>query len=159
MILLGQKVKDKVSGFEGIVLVITEAIGCCKQIGIQGPLDKDGMPSKVVYIDEPQLEVVDAKQIMVPDTKPFKFEFGQEAKCIVTGYQGKINGKAYHINGCNTYVIQRPFRGSKDDDLDTGNWFAEDAIVHVGKLKKKPEVESKTTGGPVREIPSNRPAR
>jgi hypothetical protein len=60
MITLGSRVRDKITGFEGIVMGRTEYYNGCIQYGVQ-PLDlKDGRPQKYEWIDEAQLVVVDA---------------------------------------------------------------------------------------------------
>jgi len=63
MILLGSKVKDKVTGFEGIAVSRVEYLNGCIQYGIKARyIEKDmqGKMPKVEYIDEMQLEALDA---------------------------------------------------------------------------------------------------
>ena len=62
MINLGDKVRDSISGYEGIVIGIgiTEWLHQCRRIGIQPTaLDKDGKPMAIEWIDEPQCVVVE----------------------------------------------------------------------------------------------------
>jgi hypothetical protein len=62
----GDKLKDSITGFEGVVTVRTDFINGCIRYGIQSPdLDKDGKPTDVEYFDEPQLNLVEP-------TKPSK---------------------------------------------------------------------------------------
>lgn len=56
---LGDNVKDRVSGFGGIVCLRSEHLNGCKQYGIFPPTDKDGKMGDSVYIDGEQLELVD----------------------------------------------------------------------------------------------------
>ncbi len=60
MVGLGDKVKDPISGIEGIVMARTEWLYQCVRIIIQ-PLgaDKDGQAKKYEHFDEEQLEVVE----------------------------------------------------------------------------------------------------
>lgn len=58
---LGQKVKDKVTGFEGIVVHHAHFINGCHQLGIQpDKLNKDGEPIEQGNFDIQQLEVIGA---------------------------------------------------------------------------------------------------
>ena len=57
---LGQKVRDTVSGFEGIAECRTEWRFGCSRIGIRPQkLDEKGVPMETVHFDEPQVEVVE----------------------------------------------------------------------------------------------------
>ncbi len=59
MIKLGQEVKDRVTGFTGIVVVRADHIFGCVRIGIKPPgLDKDGRLQESEFFDEAALEVV-----------------------------------------------------------------------------------------------------
>jgi hypothetical protein len=59
MITLGQKVRDQITGFEGIAVAKVEYINGCIQFGIK-PKSTDGKMPETVYLDEQTLEVVDA---------------------------------------------------------------------------------------------------
>lgn len=61
MIRLGDIARDKVTGYEGMVVAITEWLHGCKRIGIQPTkLDKDGKPRDAMQFDELQVELVKA---------------------------------------------------------------------------------------------------
>lgn len=56
------KVKDTITGFEGVVIARTDFINGCIRYGIQSiKLDKEGKPIDVEYFDEQQLVLVKAK--------------------------------------------------------------------------------------------------
>lgn len=63
MINLGDKVKDRVTGYEGIVICKTEYLNGCDQCGVKCSILKDGMPQDAVYVDAAQLEVIEAKAV------------------------------------------------------------------------------------------------
>lgn len=63
---LGQKVRDKVSGFKGIAIGRSIFLNGCARVGVQPKTDKDGKHVDAVWFDEPQLEVLDKKPIMKP---------------------------------------------------------------------------------------------
>lgn len=61
---LGQRVKDQVTGFQGIAECITIWRFGCLRIGIRPEkLDEKGMPFEVVFFDEPQVEVIEPKGV------------------------------------------------------------------------------------------------
>lgn len=55
---LGDKVKDRVTKFKGIVTAFCLYFNGCKQYGIQSLELNDGKPTDMIWIDEDQLEVV-----------------------------------------------------------------------------------------------------
>lgn len=57
---LGDKVRDTVTGLEGIVTSRSEFLNGCIRVGIQPQEVKDGKPADSVWVDEPQCEVVKA---------------------------------------------------------------------------------------------------
>lgn len=58
---LGQKVRDIISGNEGMVVARTEWLHGCVRITVQPEGSKDGCPYDHFTVDEPQLTVVNAK--------------------------------------------------------------------------------------------------
>ncbi len=60
---LGDKAKDKVTGFEGIVVARTVYLNGCARIGLQSDKLKDGLPTETQWFDEPQLTLVKAQKI------------------------------------------------------------------------------------------------
>ncbi len=57
MINLGDKVKDRVTGFIGIAVSKYEWLNGCVRFGVQGPL-KDGKPPELEHVDEYQLTAI-----------------------------------------------------------------------------------------------------
>lgn len=60
---LSDKVRCKVSGFEGIITGRTEYLNGCIQLLVNPRCDKDGKPVDGVWIDEQQLEVLEYNAI------------------------------------------------------------------------------------------------
>lgn len=58
-VVLGQKVKCKLSGYEGIAVCKAYWLYGCVRIGVQGKVDKDGKISQIETFDEEQLEVIE----------------------------------------------------------------------------------------------------
>lgn len=55
---LGDKVKDSVTGFSGIVVAKSDFLNGCTRYGVQSEQLKDGIPTEAQWFDEPQLKVV-----------------------------------------------------------------------------------------------------
>lgn len=56
---LGDKVKDRVSGFEGIIIAQHDYLYGCTRFSVQGSVDKDGKLPDSVSFDDYQLEVLE----------------------------------------------------------------------------------------------------
>jgi len=59
---LGRRVKDSITGYEGVTVARTSWLYGCERITIQGDLDKNGKIPDTVTIDEEQLIVVESKK-------------------------------------------------------------------------------------------------
>lgn len=58
MVKLGDEVKDKVSGFTGIIVSQHDYLNGCTRFTVQPKVDKDGKLPDTATFDLPQLEVV-----------------------------------------------------------------------------------------------------
>lgn len=56
---LGDRVRDKLSGFQGIVIGITYWLHNCIRIGVSPEEMKDGKPVESQWFDEPQLGIIE----------------------------------------------------------------------------------------------------
>lgn len=63
---LGAKVRDKITGFTGIVTSRTEWLNGCLRYGVQPQELHDGKPIDAHVFDEPQLEVLEASTPKAP---------------------------------------------------------------------------------------------
>ncbi len=66
MIELGDLVRDRISGYEGIVIGITDWLYGCRRPMVQATALKDGKPVDAQSFDEPQLEIVKRAVIAAP---------------------------------------------------------------------------------------------
>jgi hypothetical protein len=57
---LGDRVKDSVTGLQGIVICMTYWLHGCIRVGVQPEETKDGKPAEAVYFDQTQLVLVKA---------------------------------------------------------------------------------------------------
>lgn len=69
MIILGQEVKDKVTGLVGIATAKVEYLNGCVQFGVKQKVKKDGKMPEIEYIDIGQLEVVGKGILVEKDIK------------------------------------------------------------------------------------------
>lgn len=58
MIELGKIVRDRITGFEGVVVCRTEWLFLCVRVGVQSQALKDGEATEPAYFDEAQLEEI-----------------------------------------------------------------------------------------------------
>lgn len=63
MIKLGDKLRDTITGFQGIATSKHEYLTGCTQYGLQATIKKDGNLPQIEYFDENRLSVVKEKQV------------------------------------------------------------------------------------------------
>jgi hypothetical protein len=78
---LGDRVRDRITGFEGIVMGITEWLYQCRRPFVQPTgLTPEGKPVEAQSFDEDQLEVLEAgaftPQVQRPEQAPARAETG-----------------------------------------------------------------------------------
>ena len=78
---LGCEAKDKITGFSGIVVSVTEFMYGCRRLElIPRTLGKDGKVQEGAMFDEPQLEVIGTGMIPeVKEKKPAKPRHGDRS--------------------------------------------------------------------------------
>ena len=60
---LGDKAKDSVTGFTGIITAKTTFLHGCVRFGVQSAELKDGVPTATQWFDEPQLVLVETEAV------------------------------------------------------------------------------------------------
>lgn len=60
---LGDKVKDKMTPFEGVAIGITEWIYGCRRVTVQPDELHEGRPVETHSFDEPQLKIIKPKKV------------------------------------------------------------------------------------------------
>lgn len=80
MIKLGDKVKDIITGLEGIAVCRSVWLWGCVRIGVQPTEIKDGKPIEETWLDENRLEVFKEKKESKPHGGP-----GRESKKTIEG--------------------------------------------------------------------------
>lgn len=67
---LGQRVRDKVTGFSGVAVGTAQHITGCDTVGVNPGIDKDGKLGDTQWFDWTRLEVIDARSVMDPAEIP-----------------------------------------------------------------------------------------
>jgi len=74
MLELGMKVKDKITGFSGVVTGICLYLSGCNQVLVVPPVRKDGSFVDGQWLDLQRLEVTDKKKITLDNGKTPGFD-------------------------------------------------------------------------------------
>jgi hypothetical protein len=64
--LLGLRVKDKVTGFSGVVTSVCMDLYGCKQALLHPGMDKDGKLLEQGWFDQNRIEIINKKPVMLP---------------------------------------------------------------------------------------------
>ena len=70
MVALGDKVRDSVSGFEGIAVSSHNYLHGCTRINVQPPVGDDGKLPDTATFDEPQLVAIEVAAVKVDPVAP-----------------------------------------------------------------------------------------
>ena len=147
---LGSRVRDLVSGFEGIVEHLSFYANQGTLAAVQpNTLNKDGERIAGEMFDITQLEIITlTPPFKIPEPPEQRFEFGDKVKCKFTGYAGTVTGRAIYINGCSRAYVQPPYNSAAQSKTAEGKFIAEGSLEAVEKAKPA-DVPTKTTrGGP-----------
>lgn len=79
---LGSKVRDKVTGFVGVITRRTEWLNNCNTYGVKPTTLKDGVPQSSEHFDEPQLVLVEEN--VIEGTEPVRRTGGPERPVTAT---------------------------------------------------------------------------
>lgn len=150
-ILLGQKVKDIVTGLEGIAVMRAEYLHGCARVGIQPPKDKEGKVPEWIDVDEPQIEVIVKKQILKTKKPKVLIMLGQKIHDPVSGAEGIAVGRCSYLNGCARICLQP--RLDNDGKKQKSIWFDEPQLKAV-KNRREVAPGARLTGGPAPSRPN-----
>ena len=142
---LGDKARDRLSGYTGILCSVTVELSGWTRFGIQ-PYDDTGKTFIDAYnVDWQSLEVIEKQVVPVIEPQELSVGNGDTVTDKVSGYHGVIVTKAVHSNGCTRFKVR-----SKDnlgqDGMPIDVWF-EPSQLEIFETSTI-EVEETSTGGP-----------
>ena len=85
--MMGKKIKDIVTGFEGIVTGVVQSLTGCKQYVVKPKVDKEGKASDGVIIDEGRAKVLGQG---IRPKSIIKKQSGKRGACEVPSNIGKL---------------------------------------------------------------------
>lgn len=149
---LGDQVRCKVTGFEGVVTERCTFLTGVDRLGVQPRhFGTDKELAKSEFFDECQLEVRSAGVVTPVPLEPMLFGFGDTLKDTITGFKGKLTGSVAYLNGCRRYFLEPVMPDSAEKKPD-GAWF-DGRRLSVLEAASVPEAQ-RETGGPMDCRPS-----
>lgn len=146
MKILGSKVKDEVTGFEGIAVNFTEWMYGCNRVGIDSLVLKEGKPIPTQYFDEQRIEILEeakAPQALIKEG----IKLGSIVKDKYTGFQGKAVGRTTFLHSMiHLHIEPQTLHENKPIDVQS---FEASRVELIEEMAPKVSVTSKAaTGGP-----------
>jgi len=78
-----------------------------------------------------------------------KISLGDTVIDTITGFKGRVTGRAEYISGCIQYSVTPPV--NKDGEMSDSNWIDEQRI----EILESKQVVGRPTGGPQADAPKN----
>ena len=151
MSLLGNKVKDKISGFGGIVVESVEYLNGCIQYFIRPKAKKDGKFPMGEWIDQHQLKTIKKGAVPLVSLIYYDIELGEQVVDSVTGYKGIATTVSRSVNGITYFCVKRKI--GKDGKMPDGHYVHPCRLSVVGR---KVKTKIAKTGGPLPDYPKER---
>lgn len=154
--LLGWKVKDKLTGFTGIVQGFIQYYGGVLQADVQAIGKETNKIEQAYYMDLFQLEKIGKAPVLtdLPKHNPLVANLGDQAQDIVTGITGTVVAIKWYLNGCTKYEIAGKIQDLKKPADSQASIDVLEARVKLVKALKKEAPKTARTGGPT--VPSKR---
>lgn len=145
---LGSKVKDKLSGFTGVVMTVTEHLHGCRQYVVEPQETKDGKLLEQYYFQELRLELVEPSVLPAMTQKaPSRIKLGSHVRDNVTDFEGIAVTRSLHINGTVWIGIQ-PQKLHEGKVIDSHDFDEQRVEVIEEKAPVVSRQSVATTGGP-----------
>lgn len=146
LFMLGKLGRDKVTGFEGIIVAKALHLFGCNNYYLT-PKAKDNEIKDSVWFDEGRIEVIKGEEVKVTKPEGLTFdapELGKLGRDKVTGLEGIIVAKVINLFGCNDYAI---LPKAVDGEVKKSPLFDEGRIEIIGEGVKPEEVKVDKPGG------------
>ena len=142
----GAQAKDKITGFKGTIVTISEWQNGTRSIGMLAKVGKNNEPAKGHEFEADNIEVIsekDAQEIPPWQSAPF----GSKVKHKLSPYQGTVIGRAIFMKGCErSYVYSDQLHEGKPVG---GLWLDVNELEVITKGPEVPAVEPGKRGGPM----------
>lgn len=147
-ILLGRKVKDLATQFEGIAVARITYLNGCVRFQVQPPV-KDGSWVDLQWIDSQQLkDLKDGFLVLDTSGKEYEIEYiplGRKVKDKVTNFEGIATARIEYMSGIVQFEVTPPAKNGK---LPNSEWIDVHNLTITGKGIISKIKKEEDTGGP-----------
>jgi hypothetical protein len=149
---IGDKAKDIVTGFQGIVVGKTSWLHGCDRLTLEpDKLDDEGQPQRVQTFDDHRIEIVQRGVLKPCPPEPNSIKLGDKVRDKVNGFKGIATGMGVWLSGNVNFTIE-------PDSLDKNGQPQESHAAEAHRLDLveqkpvpvSPNAVAKATGGPQR---------
>jgi hypothetical protein len=156
---LGDLAKDKITGFEGIVVCLSQYAFNSERLALRSRELDGGKPIDAQWFDTSTCEVVTPGVIEPIEPPPMPFELLATVRDTITGVEGKIIGFSTHITGC-LRVALHSGRLTRDQAPVEEQWASVDQVELVSPpAAEETRAAPATRGGPMKAPGSQRDPR
>jgi hypothetical protein len=99
---LGDVVKDKITGLEGVVTGLVVYTNGTEQLGVQSEQLEQGKPVDIVWFEAPQVDIIQTQKLNSPQFHE-PIPLGSCVKDKVSGLSGTIHSMSLWLHGCIRY--------------------------------------------------------
>lgn len=139
---LGDLVKDRITGFEGVVTSVHSFLDAAQRFMVQPRELQLGQPQKKQAFDAVDLKVLKKRVVKPLKPKTIKFELGDHVRDSLTIFTGKLSAVGLYINGCRNWSVVSV-------DLHDGEIIEEDlSESRLVKVAAGPKTAPVKTAGP-----------
>lgn len=159
---LGNRVRDMITGYTGIVTSKVEYLNGNTQFTLT-PEAKDDKYPESITLDYHTLEVMDKafEDKVTEPTFNSGVKLGNNVECLVSGFRGIASNKCTYMNGCSSFLVTHNFVNTQTGQRQmVEDWVDQVKLKVVDngvaeKVKKSPVTkEGKAPGGaPMRGVP------
>lgn len=143
-------VRDKVTGFSGIVVFRIEHMNDCVRYGVQPVVGKDKQLPEYKVLEGPNLEITALPKDKLPPAEetPNTLELGAKLRDRLTGLEGIAVLRVKHRYSGDRYGIQPPV--DKTGEVPEVRTFDEEDLEQIDPppTKKRRRTKAKTPSGP-----------
>lgn len=159
---LGNRVRDMITGYTGIVTGQVEYLSGNTQFTLT-PESKDDKYPDSITLDYHTLEVVDKafEDKVTEQTFKSDVKLGNRVKCLITGAEGIATNKCTYMNGCSSFLITEQFVNTQTSSRQIiEEWIDQVKLKLMGvgvaeQVKKSPVTKDGNVpgGAPLRNVP------